>query len=257
MRSISRVAGVSINTVTKLLVNVGKACERFHDEKVRGLKTKQVQADEIWSFVGYKQKNVKEYDVSGTGDCWVFTGMDAQSKLMISWYVGDRTSDSAEQFLYDLKSRVTNRIQLSTDSFSAYKKSVEKVFGNKKIAYAQVHKIYLSMQVNTRYSPAQCVGMEIRPMSGDPNPIYISTSYVERQNLSMRMGMRRFTRLTNAFSKKIENHCCAIALHYAYYNFVRIHGTLGETPAMKAGLMTKPMELWEIAKLTEIYNTNV
>lgn len=252
MRSISRITGVSINTVTKLLEDVGYACQMFHNEKVVRIRSERVQADEIWSFCGCKQKNVPE-GKKNVGDVWVWTGLDADSKLMISWLVGDRGFDSALVFMHDLERRVLNRIQLTTDALALYKNVVNIAFGKDNIDFAQLHKIYASTQDETRYSPAVCTGIETKTVCGNPEKEYISTSYVERSNLTIRMHNRRFTRLTNAFSKKIENHCYAIALYFVYYNWVKIHSSLRVTPAMEAGLTDKWMEFSDIVKLSDIY----
>ena len=254
LRATSRIADVSINTVTKLLVEVGKACEKFHDEAVQNVHTKRVQCDEIWSFVYAKEKN-KSQDMEGTGDCWTWTAIDADTKLIISWYVGDRSQDSATDFMEDLRSRiVANRIQLTSDAWVSYPWAVSDTFGQY-IDFAQLQKIYgkggNSNNAEKKYSPAECIGTKKKVMIGDPDPAHISTSYVERQNLTMRMHMRRFTRLTNAFSKKLENHCYAIALHFVYYNFVKMHKTLRVTPAMAAGLTKRFMTLDDIVNLSE------
>lgn len=254
MRATSRMADVSINTVIKLLVDVGRACQAFHNEKVTGLKTKLVQADEIWSFCYAKQKNVPAGMEGEAGDIWTWTAIDADSKLIISWLVGDRSMESAVLFLGDLKERVADRIQLTTDSMRAYKSAVDATFGRPNIDYAIIHKEYASVQNETRYSPAQCTGVKTKAIAGNPDMNEVSTSYVERQNLTMRMHMRRFTRLTNAFSKKVENHCYAVALHFVYYNFAKIHKTLRVTPAMEAGLTNRIMEISDIVKLTEKYS---
>jgi IS1 family transposase len=249
-------ADVSINTVTKLLVDVGRACQAFHDETVKGVKSKRVQCDEIWSFVYSKQKNVHEDMPDGSGDVWTWTGIDADSKLIVSWYVGDRTVESADYFMHDLKDRLANPVQLTTDGHKPYLQAVENAFEGA-IDYAMLIKIYgqptSSNPTERKYSPNECTGFEIKRISGNPNIAAVSTSYVERQNLTMRMHMRRFTRLTNAFSKKIENHCYAIALHFVYYNFAKIHKTLRVTPAMQAGLMDRWMEISDIVKLTDKY----
>lgn len=256
LRSTSRMADVSINTVTKLLVDVGRACQAFHDETVKGVKSKRVQCDEIWSFVYSKQKNVHEDMPDGSGDVWTWTGIDADSKLIVSWYVGDRTVESADYFMHDLKDRLANPVQLTTDGHKPYLQAVENAFEGA-IDYAMLIKIYGqptgSNPTERKYSPNECTGFEIKRISGNPNIAAVSTSYVERQNLTMRMHMRRFTRLTNAFSKKIENHCYAIALHFVYYNFAKIHKTLRVTPAMQAGLMDRWMEISDIVKLTDKY----
>lgn len=258
LRATSRIADVSINTVTKLLVDVGRACQQFHNEKVVNVNAKRIECDEIWSFVYAKEKNVERSDKTkeeGAGDAWTWVGIDADSKLVVSFYVGNRDAASANDFMFDVASRLRNRVQLTTDGFKPYLKAVENAFEDE-IDFAQLIKIYGSPEGKNndkRYSPAECTGIEKKWVSGDPNPSLVSTSYVERQNLTMRMHMRRFTRLTNAFSKKIENHCYAIALHFVYYNFAKIHKTLRVTPAMEAKLTTKPMTIEDIVNLTEIY----
>jgi IS1 family transposase len=253
LRSISRVADVSINTVTKLLVEVGSACEKFHDEQVVNLNSKRVQCDEIWSFVYAKDKNVDRATAApeGAGDAWTFTAIDADSKLVVSWFVGSRDIYSAEPFMRDVASRIKNRVQLTTDGFKPYLKAVDAAFDGD-IDFAQLIKIYGTPQGEgneKRYSPAECTGSEKKIIEGRPDAAFISTSYVERQNLTMRMHMRRFTRLTNAFSKKVENHCYAIALHFVYYNFCKVHKTLRVTPAMEAKLMSKPMSIEGLVRM--------
>lgn len=251
LRSCSRIADVSINTVTKLLVDVGKACEKFHDETVRNVNARRVQADEIWSFVYSKQKNVPEGMEGVAGDIWTWTGIDADSKLIVSWYVGDRDAISATEFMHDVAARLKNRVQLTTDGHKAYLQAVENVFEGD-IDFAQLIKIYGQPEgknEDKRYSPAECTRIETKVIEGRPDEKYISTSYVERQNLTMRMHMRRFTCLTNAFSKKIENHCYAIALHFVYYNFCKVHKTLRVTPAMEAKLAVRPMTIEDIVSL--------
>lgn len=255
LRATSRMTGTSINTVSKLLVDVGKACIRFHNETVVNINAKRVQADEIWSFVYSKQVNVpeeKKEDV-GVGDVWTWTAIDADTKLIISWLVGDRGTQTAITFMKDLAERVIDRIQLTTDALRQYLPAVAEAFGGN-VDYARLTKIYgvdYNVVPRGKYSPAICKGAIKDVENGNPDNGHISTSYVERQNLTMRMCMRRFTRLTNAFSKKIENHCYAIALHFVYYNFVRIHKTLRVTPAMQAGLTNDLMSIEEIVKLTE------
>ncbi len=258
MRSTSRIADVSINTVTKLLVDVGRACMNFHNDNVIGLTSTKIQADEIWSFIGSKEKNTTdEKKIEGNGDAWTWVGIDADSKLVVSWFVGNRSAESANEFMADLKSRVANRMQLTTDGLRAYLEAVEGCFGND-IDFAQLIKIYgssnnseSSNKTERKYSPAKFVAAEKNVICGDPDVKHISTSYVERQNLTMRMHMRRFTRLTNAFSKKIENHCHAIALHFVYYNFVKQHKTLRITPAMAAGITKRFMSIEDIARLAD------
>jgi IS1 family transposase len=251
LRATARLSDTSLNTVTKLLVDVGTVCRKYHEEHVKGLKSIRVECDEIWSFCYAKQANVPQsmQGQFGVGDVWTWTALDSNSKLIISWFVGERNAACASAFMQDVASRLSNRIQLTTDGLKAYLEAVEGAFGCD-IDFAQLVKIYgESPEGEKRYSPAKCNGTQKHGIMGTPNPKHISTSYVERQNLTMRMNMRRFTRLTNAFSKKIENHEHAIALHFMYYNFVRIHKTLRVTPAQAAGVTTK---LWEIEDLVRL-----
>jgi IS1 family transposase len=252
MRSISRVADVSINTVSKLLVDAGKACAAFHDEKVRGVKARRVQVDEIWSFTAAKQKNVPgmKNPVAGAGDTWTWTALDADSKLIVTWLVGGRDSDYAIAFMDDLRDRLANRVQLTSDGHRAYLEAVEGAFGGD-VDYAMLVKLYgaVSESAKGRYSPAECIGARKMPIEGSPDPNHVSTSYAERQNLTMRMQMRRFTRLTNAFSKKFENHMHMVALYTVWYNYVKQHKTLkGISPAMAAGISDT---LWSVTDLAE------
>jgi IS1 family transposase len=253
LRSISRVCDVSINTVTKLLIDAGRVCAAFHDEKVRNVKAKRIQCDEIWSFCYAKNKNVptvKRQDLA-YGDVWTWTGLDADSKLIVSWMVGGRDSDYAMGLMDDLRSRLANRVQLTTDGHRAYLEAVEGAFGAD-IDYGMLVKLYgESADSGKRYSPAQCIGARKTRIEGNPDPGHISTSYTERHNLTMRMQMRRFTRLTNAFSKKIENHCHSLALYFVWYNWVRLHKAHKITPAMAAGLTDKLMEMKDIATMIE------
>jgi IS1 family transposase len=247
MRSISHVCDVSINTVSKLLESAGEVCTAFHGEHVRGVKAKRVQVDEIWSFTAAKQKNVAamKKPVGGAGDTWTWTALEADTKLIVSYFVGDRDSDSAKWFMDDVASRLANRVQLTSDGHKAYLDAVERAFGAD-VDHAQLVKLYgpSSDSSKGRYSPAECNGIKKTSVEGKPDLEHISTSFVERQNLSMRMAMRRFTRLTNAFSKKLENHVHALALYFVHYNWMRIHKTLRVTPAMAAGLTDKLMG-WE------------
>jgi len=253
IRSVSRMTGVSRNTVMSLLVSAGAACAEYQDQTLRNLPCKRVQCDEIWSFVGAKDKNVpaEKRGTFGYGSVWTWTALDADTKLICSWMVGNRDGLAAYEFMSDLASRLANRIQLTTDGHVVYLNAVEAAFGAN-IDYAMLVKIYgESAEEEKRYSPAQCLGCKREPISGSPERRHISTSYVERQNLTMRMQMRRFTRLTNAFSKKIENHIAAISLHFMHYNFVRIHQTLRVTPAMAAGISDRVWEIADIVKLVE------
>ena len=255
LRATSRISGCSINTVSKLLVDVGKACQKFHDTYVVGVNSKVVQCDEIWSFVYAKEKNVPENKEGQAGDIWTWVGIDADTKLVLSFMVGDRDADTAHVFMHDIADRLNNKVQLTTDGLKAYLSAVDAAFKNE-IDYAQLVKIYngdtLTEGNERRYSPIKYEKSKKTWITGNPDMKKVSTSYVERQNLTMRMHMRRFTRLTNAFSKKIENHSYAIALHFVYYNFCKIHKTLRVTPAMEAGLASDVMEIKDIIKLTEI-----
>ena len=250
IRATTRITGCSKNTVTKLLVDIGKACQKFHDEKVINVSAKRVQCDEIWSFIYAKQKNVPEEKLGEAGDIWTWTGIEAQTKLIISWYVGNRDFESANEFMHDLAGRIKNRVQLTTDGLKSYLDAVEDNFPQG-IDFAQLHKIYSSptREDMRRYSPAECTSTIKTPVIGSPDPKHVSTSYVERANLTMRMHMRRFTRLTNAFSKKVENHCHMLAIYFVYYNWCKIHTTLRVTPAMEAGLTHDIMEIKDIVKL--------
>jgi IS1 family transposase len=250
INAVVRMTGVSKNAVLKLLEDVGNACAIYQDKVFRNLNCKRLELDEIWSFCFAKQKNVREklQGEFGYGDVYTWVAIDAESKLVPSWYVGRRDGVCAMEFVKDLASRLANRVQLTTDGFKAYLNPIEEVFGSE-IDYAMLIKVYGGSQEETRYSPAECLGTVKERIIGNPDRELVSTSYVERQNLTMRMSMRRFTRLTNAHSKKIENHIHAIALHYMYYNFARIHSTLRCSPAMAAGVSKK---LWSIEDIVAL-----
>jgi IS1 family transposase len=250
IRATSRMTGVARNTVTKLLVDLGDECMKYHDKHVRNVRVRRLQCDEIWSYVGAKSKNVSaEKKEIGWGDVWTWVGIDADTKLVVSYLVGGRGADWAMDFVKDAASRIRGRVQITTNGHKAYLEAVEEAFGMD-VDYAQLQKIYgASLENETRYSPAVCIGCDVKAVSGNPDPKHVSTSYVERQNLTMRMHMRRFTRLTNAFSKKIDNHAYAVALHFMYCNFVRIHQTLRVTPAMESGLSNHAWELSELIGL--------
>ncbi len=247
MRSISRVADVSINTVTKLLVEAGEACLALHDELVRGVQSKRVQCDEIWSFCYAKQRNVAAAKEApeGAGDVWTWTALDADSKLIVSYFVGDRSGESAMILADDMRARIASeRVQITTDGHNAYLGAIETAFGAD-ADYAMLEKVYKTDPANARgrYSPPVCIGARKTRIEGNPDKAHVSTSYVERSNLSIRMQNRRFTRLTNAFSKKFQNHVHALALYFAFYNFVRVHKSLRMSPAMAAGIADR---LWSI-----------
>jgi IS1 family transposase len=245
-----RMTGVAKHTVLKLLKDVGCACAAYHNAHVRNLRVRRVQADEIWSFVYGKDKNLTLEQVqSGLGSVWTWKAIDADTKLVISYTIGDRGADTAKAFMQDVASRISNRIQLTTDGHRVYAEAVEDAFGSE-IDYAMLVKIYGASNENpeSRYSPATCIGCRTGVLAGSPDPEHISTSFVERSNLSMRMGMRRFTRLTNGFSKKVENHGHMVALYFMHFNFCRVHKTLRVTPAMEAGLTD---HVWSIEELLD------
>lgn len=245
LRATSRLADVSINTVYKLLVDAGEACSAYQDQAFRKLPCKRLQLDEIWSFIYTKQRNVMLAKAAPetAGDIWTWVAICADTKLVPSWRIGDRSGETAIEFVCDLSKRLANRVQVTSDGHRAYLEAIEAAFGAD-VDYAQLIKLYGEVpNPKGRYSPAQIQGSKTFCCTGTPDPEHISTSYVERQNLTMRMSMRRFTRLTNGFSKKVENHAHAVALHYMYYNFARIHKTLRIAPAMAAGVTDK---LWTI-----------
>ena len=245
IRATCRMTGAAKGTVLKLLAEFGQACAEYQDKAFHNLPCRRIQCDEIWSFCYAKEKNVPQEvrGVFGFGDVWTWTAIDADSKLVPSWAIGGRGADAANEFLRDLADRLANRVQLTTDGHKVYLNAVENVFGID-IDYAMLVKVY---------SPAKCIGTETQVVQGDPDPRHISTSYVERQNLTMRIGMRRFTRLTNAFSKKVENLAHAVALHFMHYNFVRVHKTLGTTPAVAAGVADHE---WRIAEIVNLLESN-
>ena len=255
IRATCRMTGRDKGAVLKLLADVGAACKRYHDEHVFMIQSQRVQVDEIWSFCYAKEKNIPA-DMQGTfgiGDVWTWTALDADTKLMVSYNVDSRDEHAARRFMTDLSSRLANRVQLTTDGLRNYLTAVPEAFG-KDIDYGMLKKIYSNPGTRegaSRYSPGECCGAQKRKVIGKPEKKHISTSFVERQNLTMRMSMRRFTRLTNAFSKKVENLSHAVALHFMFYNFGRIHQTLRVTPAMQAGLSDHVWSLEEIAALAE------
>jgi IS1 family transposase len=257
MRSIERIVGCSINTVDKLLRDAGEVVLAYHDEHVRGVKATRIQCDEVWSFVHAKAKNAPTSKRAGDptiGDCWTWTAIEAQSKLLISYLVGGRDAEYALMLMDDLRGRVANRVQLATDGHSAYLSAVEEAFGAD-IDYSMLIKLYgeppTSPEAARRYSPSECVGTRKNKVTGNPDPKHVSTSYVERANLTMRMAMLRFTRLTNAFSKKLENHAHMVALYALWYNFVRVHKTLRTSPAMAAGIETRLWSMVDVVRLIE------
>jgi len=253
IRATVRMTGAAKNTVVKLLVDLGEACARYQDQTLRGLTCRRIQCDEIWSFCYAKAKNVPAEHKGdfGYGDVWTWTAIDADSKLVLSWCIGGRDSYTALAFMQDVARRLTQRVQLTTDGHKAYLDAVERTFGQN-IDYAMLQKLYgTDGEAENRYSPAKCIGTDVQRIQGKPDPKHVSTSYVERQNLTMRMSMRRFTRLTNAFSKKVQNLGHAVALHFMYYNFCRRHQTLGMTPAMASGLTDHEWSIDEIVALLE------
>lgn len=253
IRATCRMTGVAKGTVLNLLVDLGHACEEFHRRTVVNIRSKRIQCDEIWCFVYAKERNVPEAmrGLPGVGDVWTWTALDGDSKLALSWLVGERDAGYAAEFMNDVASRVATRVQLTTDGLRAYLEAVEGPFGAN-IDYAQLVKLYgEAPDAEKRYSPPQCIGSERRRVEGNPDPRHISTSFVEWQNLTMRMSMRRFTRLTNAFSKKVENLEAAVALHFVWYNFGRVHQTLRVTPAMEAGIADHIWTVDEIVGLLD------
>ena len=252
----ARMTGKSKNTILKLLADTGTACAAYQDQAMRGLTIKQVQVDEIWSFVGMKQKNAPIDNPEGYGDCYTFTAIDPVTKLRPCWLVGTRTAQCANDFMEDLAGRLANRVQLTTDDLKVYPDAVEPAFKGE-VDYGMLDKSYANeyglKEAKRRYSPATMTSCEKLKVFGNPDKELVSTSHVERANLSMRMGMRRFTRLTNAFSKKLENHMHAISFYFMVYNFVKIHKTIKTTPAMEAGVTTY---LWSMEDIMTITETN-
>ncbi len=254
----ARVTGKSKNTVLKLLADVGHACALYQDRVMNSLKCERIECDEIWSFVGAKQKNVRTYEqaMAGVGDCYTFTAIDPVSKLMPCWLVGQRTAQATEDFMNDLAPRFSKRLQITTDGWTPYRLAVDMAFGGA-VDYAIVNKTYApgfpAVEAKRRYSPAPYVKCSKEVISGAPDKKHISTSLVERANLSMRMGMRRFTRLTNAFSKKLENHMHAVSFYFMVYNFVKIHSSIKTTPAMEAGVTDF---LWSMEDIVLMAETN-
>lgn len=256
IRSIVRMTGVAKNTIVKLLADLGQVCDEYQDKAIMGVRSQRVQCDEIWSFCYAKAKNVPERMKGdpGVGDVWTWTAIDADNKLALTWYIGNRDQESATRFMVDVAKRVDGRIQLTTDGLKAYRWATAVAFPDGSVDFAQLIKVYAGAtdgNPNTKYSPPVCTGARKEPMRGWPDPDHISTSFVERQNLTMRMNMRRFTRLTNAFSKKIENLEASVALHFMTYNFVKVHGTLKTTPAVAAGLTHRPWQLKDVIAMLE------
>jgi IS1 family transposase len=248
IRATVRLTGVAKNTVVKLIADLGTVCDAYHDEHVRNIAAKRIQCDEIWSFCYGKDKNISdEKKAEGAGSLWTWTAIDADSKLIVSYLCGGRDSSWAKAFMADVASRLTKRVQLTTDGHKAYLEAVEGAFGME-VDFAVLQKVYGAPNESEarRYSPAKCIGCETTTVMGNPDPKHISTSYVERQNLTMRMQMRRFTRLTNGFSKKAENHEHMLAIYFMYYNYCRVHKTLRVTPAMEAGIANR---VWEVDEL--------
>jgi IS1 family transposase len=254
INSVCRMTGVSNNTVLKLLADLGKACAEYQDRTLRNLSSKRIQCDEIWSFCYAKEKNLPEEmkNKFGFGDVWTWTAIDADSKLIISWLVGERSASYAKKFIDDLATRLTHRVQVTTDGHKPYIRAIDNAFGSD-VDYAILEKLYSAppSEGATRYSPANCCGTRTHNITGNPDPDHISTSYAERQNLTMRMHMRRFTRLTNAFSKKVQNHIHSVAMYMMFYNFCRIHKTLRVTPAMEAGVAD---HVWSIEEMVGLLN---
>jgi IS1 family transposase len=250
VRATVRMTGVAKNTIQKLVLQLGAACATYMDAHIRNLSSQRIQCDELWSFVGAKEKNVTDQmrDKGHAGDVWTWVAIDADSKLVVSFAVGGRDYRTAREFMGDVASRLANRVQLTTDGFKCYLSVVSPAFANE-VDYAMLVKIYGATSDTGRYSPAECIGCDKRTIIGNPDAAHVSTSFVERQNLTVRMSNRRFTRLTNAFSKKLDNHIAALAIHYMHYNFARVHQTLRVTPAMEAGLTD---HVWSVPELINL-----
>jgi IS1 family transposase len=247
-----RPCGQSPASVTKLLVDAGNACLDFHHDTVRNITAKNVQRDEIWAYAYAKSRNLAKAKAApyGAGDVWTWTGIDADTKLIISWYVGDRNAGSAIEFMGDLRARLANKVQLTTDGHKSYLTAVRELDFD--ADYAMLIKLFGPDHGGQgKYSPPVCIGTKTEVIQGNPDPRHVNTSFAERQNLTMRMSMRRFTRLTNGFSKKFENHCHALAIYFVWYNWIRVHATLGKAPAMAAGLIDRPMTMAEVVALIE------
>lgn len=253
IRAITRMTGVARNTISDLAIAAGAVCATYQDKVLRNLSVRRVQVDEIWQYIYCKDANIpkKLEGQFGVGSVWTWTAIDADSKLICSWMVGPRDAQAAYLFMQDLAARLANRVQLTSDGHHAYLGAVEATFGNA-IDYAMLVKQYgAARETEARYSPAECIGIQVKEISGNPDAKHISTSYVERQNLTMRMHMKRYARLSNGFSKRIENHMAALALHFMFYNFVKIHGTVRMSPAMAAGVETRLWEMSDIVNLIE------
>jgi IS1 family transposase len=244
--SLVRMTGTAKTTILRLIVQFGEFCQKFHDERISGLTSERIQMDEVWAFVGAKEKNAKPAKrIEGWGDAWTWTAIDGDSKLIVSWLIGPRNATVAQEIMDDVKSRLANRVQLTTDGLKAYLMAAVNTFEGD-VDYAQLIKLYGLDMSDGKYSPPKCIGIEINPKMGNPDPAYISTSHVERHNLTVRMSMRRYTRLTNGHSKKLDNHIAMTAIFMTCYNWCRIHQTLKVTPAMEAGLTAELVEIEDL-----------
>jgi len=246
-----RMTGIAKTTILRLIAQLGDACQKFHDEKVKSLNSRRIQMDEVWAFIGAKDKNATAEKKAALkwGDSWTWTAIDADTKLMVAWFIGPRHAGSANTIMGDVSWRLNHKIQLTTDGLHAYWDAAINAFHND-VDYAQLVKIYgPDFSANGKYSPSECIGIEVKPRIGDPDPTHISTSFVERSNLTIRMGTRRYTRLTNGHSKKFENHVAMTTIFWTHYNWCRIHQTLRVTPAMQAGLTTKLLEIEDLVRL--------